>query len=466
MFNKLGLLGLLVMLVALAASPVPSVQASSDFRADMSAANAALAPVMKKAEKLVAAGKLDEGDDLVLATFPEATRTPAQALMLGNVLYGFDPVRSYALHKQAALALPNESAAQFEWAMEQHRAGEFTGALESYAAMSKGEPDYAPAYGLAADCLMHLGKIEDAVAMWKKSEAAQGGTLEQFETLVCEVKTRSSPQRRRADLLAKATAGDAEAAIALVFHDCNFERDWWNGGVFAKYLEHDLGILRHARMEEGAKRKEALCAGECALLAEKGPKSTGLVVAALRASGFLVDDAHSLPTDGRMLSVMLNAALTSGAITREDARTRWLDAIVAAAKERKDPELFYVAAHIALESDALAPIDREGWESTGDARFGASWLAGRAAKKELTLDDPVLAQVVARYPDNAVAAGLVAQLTVAAGKPPTQALINAIKAEYARFSPASGPSPLVARPGAALLQSYFHMLAGELQRQK
>jgi predicted RNA polymerase sigma factor len=74
-----------------------------------------------------------------------------------------------------------------EWAMEQHRAGEHAGALAAYDAYSKQHRQYAPVHGLAADCLIRLGRTREAASRWKESENATEGTLVKLESLVCEI---------------------------------------------------------------------------------------------------------------------------------------------------------------------------------------------------------------------------------------------------------------------------------------
>ena len=78
-------------------------------------------------------GRVDEANAAILAAFPEKSRTAEQALTLGNILFKQDPKDSYWLHQRAAKELPNKPEVQYEWALEQHRAGEYAAAADSYA---------------------------------------------------------------------------------------------------------------------------------------------------------------------------------------------------------------------------------------------------------------------------------------------------------------------------------------------
>src|SRR6516162_8865419 len=149
-----------------------SLATAAEFQEELITASEALGPVGQQLGEQVEAGQLDQANQRLLEYFPMDKRTPAQTLAVANMLYGLDAKLSYALHKQVAQQLPNEPTAQLEWAMEQHRAGEYAGALKAYDAFSKAESQFAPAHGLAADCLIRLGRTREAVARWQASENA------------------------------------------------------------------------------------------------------------------------------------------------------------------------------------------------------------------------------------------------------------------------------------------------------
>jgi tetratricopeptide (TPR) repeat protein len=393
-----------------------------------------------------------------LSAFPEKTRTPAQTFLLGNILFEQDAKASYALHKKAAADLPNESQVLFEWAIEQHRAGEYASAAASYAEFIKANPKHAPAMGLAAETLIRTGKTREAVDMWLASEKATEGTLEDLESLVCDVNSHLFPDRDRAALIAKVKTGDIAAAEQLIALDCRFERDWWNHGPRIKYLEHDLKMLQQTIPNTDPHLEELLCAGECELVNQK---EGGDVAAVLRKYGFLLDDKSRLPKSSRALSVILGTAFYSHAISKKQAREKWGQTILEQAKASKDPEMFNVAANLFVGTDQLADIDQAGWDATGDVRFAASLMVGLMGKEKLSLEDPLLMKASKQFPEDAEIAGIVLALTAKAGKPVQSALINAIKAEYTHFS-LGHVGVDFPRPRAETLAAYFKMLDKEL----
>ena len=426
----------------------------ADLSSDTQSAYRSLQPVLPRAEALIVEGKVDEGNAVILGVFAEKSRTAVQAYLLANLLFKQDPKNSYMLHKRAATELPDEPNTWLEWAMEQHRAGEYAGALESYAKFTKSNTEFAPVYGLIAECLIRTGKTREAVDSWVRSEQATKGSLDDFESFVCDVNAHQFPSRKRADLLIKTQTGDINAAEQIIALDADFPRDWWNSGPKVDYLTNDLALVRRTKFNNQKRVAEILCAGDCALASE----AEGNIGEVLRTAGFLLDAKGTLPESGVLLSSMLNFAFSSKVLSKAEARAKWGEAIVSGAKARKDAELFNVAANLNIGRNELAEIDRVGWEMTGDVRFAASLLMELESRGALKLDSPEFVRATKQFPENAIIAGLVVSHTAKEGKPLAPALINAIKAEYTHFS----SNPISMRAGASTLRQYFAALAKEL----
>jgi hypothetical protein len=420
----------------------------------MREAGDALSPVMERAEKMLVEGKVDEANDLIVATFPEATRTPVQSLVLGNVLYGQDPARSYKLHKEAAAGMPDAPEALFEWAMEQHRAKEYQAAAKSYEAYLKLRPDHAPAYGLLAECKIRSGDIDGAVKAWERSEKARGGSLEDFESLICEVNGKPASDRERAALLAKVAKGDLAACESLLLLDSDWRTDWWNSGPATQRLKHDLPIVRGVANPDGRVRA-AICVAECALDSEaEEPKPRPI----LEKFGLLIDKDATLPENGKALSLLLHYAIEGEVLDRERARAALGGKTVELASKTKDAEAFNAAAYLYIGTPRLAEIDEAAWNATHDVRFAASLLAGRLADGKLGADDPVLTKALQDYPEDAYIAAFALSVAQSANKPIEEPLVRAIKAEYSHLS-GSTVGVAAMRPRANTLRGYFVQLS-------
>src|SRR5258706_15856524 len=124
---------------------------------------------MRPCDAQMNAGDFKGANAKLLATFPEATRTPAQSFVLANVLFEIDPQKSYALHKVVAQAEPQNETVMGEWALEQHRAREDGAALVACDRFSKAHPGYAPAYALQARCHLRLNQADEGIDPWRKS---------------------------------------------------------------------------------------------------------------------------------------------------------------------------------------------------------------------------------------------------------------------------------------------------------
>jgi hypothetical protein len=407
-----------------------------------------LGPVLEQVGQQLEEGQFDPANQRLLAFFPPSGRTTAQTLALANTLYGVDAKLSYRLHKQAAQELPQEPLVLLEWAMEQHRAGEYAGALEVYNAYSKAHPQFAPVHGLAADCLIRLGRTSEAVARWQESERAHDGSLETLESLVCEVYRDPSLEQQRAALRTRAQQGDTGAAVRLMALDGRYEHDWWNNGPNRAHLEHDLPLLQN--LPPGPRINAARCAAECLLKPEPTAQE---IRAILNRYGCLVDPQKTLPSDASLLSLMLGVAIDSDALTRKQARQQFGDALRLRASSSSDPSLFNVLAYLFLDTEPLADIEKQAWEATHDPRFAAGYLTERLKRKSLDQKDPILSQALQQCPEDS---WITLTAIAVSTSPDEKLLVQAIKAEYRHFS--SAPD-LVLRPSARPLRRYFVELA-------
>jgi tetratricopeptide (TPR) repeat protein len=437
--------------IAIAICCAQSVRA--DLRKEEIQAYEKLKDVMPQCEEMVVDGRADAAAEKLLAVFPKETRTPAQSLLLGNLLFKQDHRAAYALHKDAAARLPNEADAQLEWAMEQHRAGEYSGASDTYSMVSKADPDNALLYGLWAECLLRTGKVDEAVKTWQKSEKASKGTLEALETFICDVNGHLYPDMERATLMSKTRAGDAKAAEQLIQLDCAFPSDWWNQGPRAKYLKRDLEVLKQVKLNDASKLSDMQCAAECGIILAS--EDDGDPKGVLSKYGFIFDPAGTLPSNGQFLSTMLQAAMQNNAMTKEQVKSRWGATLLERAKSSRDAEFINTVAHFHVGTDKLAELDQIGWDNTGDARFAASLLAGIASNEPLAFDNPILRKALKQFPEDSMVASFNVSAARQANQNMRDVLVQAIKAEYHQLSFQHGLSQ---RRGAKALRVYFGIL--------
>jgi|SRR5579862_290295 len=426
--------------------------ARQDFQTQMKAANQKVTPALETAKNLIDEGKLDEANAVLLETFPEATRTPVQAILLGNVIWAHDPKLSYALHKAGVEKLPDQPDAQLEWAMEQHRAGEYAGAAEAYAKYSAAVPENAIAWGLAADCLVRLGRDRDAVKAWKSSEE-QKGSLEAFESMVCEIHRDSIPLRKRSEYLKAIGKGDADAAVALIALDAFYPGDWWNTRANQEFLERDIVAVRAMKLDDPRRLDAIECAAVC------GPAKSGetkIVQDALKKYHFLTDAEVSIPSDPALAAIIIDHAVESKALG--ESRQRVAAKVLSVARSTKNADLWNGALYLIEGGDPLA-LEKEAWEATSDARFALGYLSLTSQAGAIKPDDKVLLSARLLFPENGNIQRKVYELAKQGGKITPGLLLQAIKAEFHHFS----STGIVSRPRAAMLRVYFKELAGILK---
>lgn len=402
-----------------------------------------------EANQLLAEGKWTEAVRLLNSVHPKDQRTVDQSQALASFMFQLHPEESYELHKAVAAAHPDLEMPNYLWAMEQHRRGEWKGALASYRLASRLMKDYAPTYGLAAECAIRLGKVDEALELWDKSEKAQTGTLEEFETEVCRIHGPQPKHREREALMTRAKAGDFDAAVGVIELDLEWPEDWWNGGPNKNFLQVDLASFAGLK-EPGRELELALLAAKLATEDLEPKKAKEL----LSDAGLLLRKP-ALPANGRVLSFLITYLHDHEFLAKETLTKNWGALMRDQAKASKDPELHNALAWLHLNSPELESIDLQGWKQTGDARFAASYLSGQMEAGKLTLDSPQFIQALKQFPDHYVVQSLPLGLTKRESPRYRSALIETIKADYVKL-PRAGAIP---RPSARPLMQVFHELA-------
>lgn len=437
-----------------------SLSRGQDFMEEVQKSSAELEAPQQVAGKMLLGGDLAGSNKYLLDAFPESTRTLAQAFVLGNMLFALAPETSYELHKKVAKELPDEPYAQLEWALQQHRQKEYAGAVEAYSVATKAMPDRAVFHGLQAECFIQLGKIDEAVAAWKRSEEATNGTLIDFESMVCEINGGFSPLQKRCLLIERVRAGDIDAAEELVVHDSEYTTDWWNSNVNSRFLRDDVELIRGMKSDDKADVDEIVRAVDIILAAEKNAEAAK---SAFVQNHFLLDEEHTLPKRARLASHLMGILETHELMTSEAMRATWEEQITNRAMSEKSDVLFNIVAHLNLGTDRLAAIQDLAWKTTGGEVFATSRIVALDVNDKLTLDNPLLNEATERFPRNGVIAQSFLRCTISAKQPPKDALIQAIKAEYSHFS--TGPG-LYVRRSARKLRAYFQLLSQELEKKK
>lgn len=433
--------------------------AHADFRSEVEQASAKLTAAWGASQDKMDAGDFTGANASLLAVFPNADKSAAESFILANALFDVDAKLSYSLHKSAAKLAPDNSNVIWEWGLEQHRAGEYAGALASYQTVSKIDPNTASPHALQADCLLRLNRIVEAVAAWKKSEDAPDGSIEVMEDIVCTVHRPPAPHELRSTLLVKATGQrDAKAAGALIALDCEFPRDWWNTPPNKAYLAHDVPAVMNALKlpADDLRARSILCAKGCAL-ADRFNKAAIKVI--LTKYKLIIDADNTLPDNVELLSVILAFAGTSENVDTA-LRQKLGPKILKLARGGKDVALWNDAAYMKAAGTAEEDMkfEREGWQATGDQRFAAVLLRMKAEHIELQLDDPDLVAARKQFPDSSMIQRINYEVALTHNKLTREILADAAKSEFTHFSSFKALATVVNRPRSDYLRDYFKRL--------
>lgn len=422
---------------------------------DIEDAMAILKTKSGEATALILKGEAEAASQLVLETFPEATRTPAQSFVMGQAIFRNDPKLSYALIKAAAEKLPDSAEVQLAWALEQHREQQYEGALRAYERANELRPGNAPVLAVAAECALRTGNVEKALGLWKSCGEATRGTQDDVDALICEVNDRRRPMVRRAELVGRVQKADEAAATELILLDCDWPTDWWNKGPNKQFLESDLLTVGKWILPGGnVQVQEAKCVGALAMMDRPTKEKISDL---LRRSRYLLDEQATMPTNAKATVQMLRYAIRSGAISRDDARVKLGPRIIEMGKTSGEKDVFEAAGFLYLDTGKQDEIDKSGWEFAKDPRCAAGVLASMMQKKELKWESPELQKAIADFPDNGTIAGIALKVGSEAGQPKRDLLIRAILAEYAKLS--NSERDRSTRPRSDLLRDYWRQLS-------
>jgi tetratricopeptide (TPR) repeat protein len=435
--------------------------AEPDFDAQMRQAAEELQALGPACEKLMNDGDLAGANAKLLAFFPEGSRTPAQSFLLGNLLFEIDRRQSYALHKAADAAEPGNPLVIWEWALEQHRAGEYAGALASYQTYSKARPRTAVSYALQADCLLRLNRIDEAADAWRQSEREPDGSIEMMEDMVCAVHREPAPYQRRAELLAKATKDrDAGAAADLIALDCAFPFDWWHDEPHRPYLAHDAPVVATALKlpADDVRARAIACAADCGAADRDDARAIGEI---LKKHRLLTDADRTVPTHPGLLAFIATTAARAKAIDEEPLRKEIAPKVLELARKGHDARVWGLAVVIAPPADKpdeQLKLLRDAWAAAPDPRFAAGVLFLKTQGGQLTGDDRDLTAALKQFPESGLIWRAAYETAAREGKVTRPLLASAARAEFTHFTSFVAPATVVNRPRSNYLRGYFAQL--------
>jgi len=408
------ILATLVVTLLTHSTAAPSDFASPDFAADVQAAHRLYEPVLDANQALLRDGKFAESNQALFDLVPEKQRTAAHWFLLGNLVFQLDFAKSYELHQKAYELAPGESMTQYEWAIERHRKREYAEADALYAKLTAQPGKTDPrAHAFRADCLLHLGKLSEAVAEWKAADLRNRHTS--VEQGFSWIYGKPHPIVERARLLNAARAPKAEkseqiaALESLILLDLEWRTDWWNARPKPEYLASDLALAASVLGADSPRQHQL------ALLVELTPKDDDLGLDRMapefkdrlrkkRVAGADVLLAENTFVAGRLLDMVVTSrAATPAELLGWYGKT--LRARVDATPgDAKALEILAALYEKGEKSAELAALEELGWKKFGSVSCAYGIL--RRKGDAITSDDPLLKAALAKFPDDQTLRGV------------------------------------------------------------
>ncbi|MGH7150852.1 MAG: tetratricopeptide repeat protein, partial [Planctomycetota bacterium] len=405
-------------------------------------------------------GPCEEASRALIEVVPEKERTPAHNLLLGNLLSSIDAGLSRRFHRLAYEARPEEPLVLVEWALELHRAGSHAEAEALYREFLEGRGAGHPRFhALRADCLLRLGRIEEGLEAWKRSEP--GRFSAEIEESLSWIDGDPSPWTRRCALFAEIRAGKTDRIETLILLDLRWDSKRGDQAPIEVLLPRDLALAKGtlgaesrrfrlldllARAPNGPSPEspEALPAGRNVEVLERflreeekesptsRPISRGDLEVQLRSLRVL-GPGPALPESSATARALLQRVLDLGLASPE----RLLLDFEAPLRERTDRGPGDAEALALLEAlyertgnPRLAEVERIGWEKHADPRFAASVLSRRL--ETLRSDDPLLERALREFPEEPRVLSLAVECARREGRPLRDLLARQVLARFRR----------------------------------
>lgn len=388
----------------------------------------------KKAKGLLAEDKLDEANQAYISLIPDDKLTPAECFVLGNTFFSMEDDLALKYQQRALAALPDDPHVNLEYAMDLHRQGKAKEALPHYEKfLSKEKGGYLP-HTLLADCLIRTGRLKEACEQWKLADHPHNHTGIDFA--IHSIYGAALPFKRRSDLLKASHAGLMDKLDELFALSANWDNDWWNADVNPDMLKKDLALAKEVLAGDAQHFAELELYAET-YTQEVTPK---WLEEKLKARGWILGEAGKLPSRGHVADRLVSLVLKHG-LENEEALLKRFETELrkrALGKDAKDIMALNMLAHLLASDEKLAPqlaeIDQAGWQHYHDDRFAASLLAGLLGADKLKTDSPQFIQAMKDFPENEYIAMMGVGMAEKEGKPMTQPLVEAIKAEFRHLS--------------------------------
>lgn len=418
-----------------------STQALHDQQEKIEQASHALAPAILTFQRHIITEDLQHSIDQLIA----AANDPYKKFVVAGLIYNMDTARSFQLHEAAYNADPAGNHFLLEYAIEQHRRGNYAQAAALYEKYAPTAPEDLRITIWLADCYINTSQPEKAMTAWKQADFRNNQRF--INKAIHTIYGRTDQFQQRDSWRKELAAGKTSPAYPLIFQDTNWELDWWENMVMDSFLTADLELVQKSGLP--VKDVDVLQGyADLKLLPEINRDAmTGMLTI-----NHLILGTDPLPVNGKLTNNLLSTCFALGLVNEDvffENRGKELPGL---AHKKKDVAflLLYITLETAVKGKASPEILLDGWKKFHDEQCAISYLY--SIRKTLKYDSPELAQAIKEFPDAAMLYWAKASAANNEGKPGIKdLLIKTIQQEFKSLK-SDG------RQSATRLNEYFSYL--------
>ncbi|PBQ33112.1 hypothetical protein CNR22_15435 [Sphingobacteriaceae bacterium] len=459
--------------------------------------------------------------DTCSAVFKKKAKSPYEKNAVANTLFSIDPDVAYEYHRQAYKSKPNELYFILEYAIEEHRRGNYAEAADLYKQFSDAFPENFRVKVWLADCYMNIGKVEKSIQYWVEADHAKHHI--EIETAIHEIYGAKNLYIKRNFYRSEIKKGNLNFFYDLFYLDLNWEFDWWNQGVVdQEFLNADIALANEKldkkseiyslieayvkiKTPEGTNTMKSLSDVKSErppleetdivsdvynkTMAEVEKEIQDMINASIVEEDTLVKnqnesldqqqyiknilvtysfvvDGKPLPPNGKVASDFLEVCFTNSLLTKSDVFRIRGEEILEKSEELHDVEFLNLYAHVMpVDHQKLAETDKKGWKEYKDERFAWTYLMLGLLNRKLNVEE--LDQAIVDFPNSSRIYLIKTQKAKLDKKQMTNYFTELIKKEFRTLDSGVGLGASYSRGHSSYpLKLYFELLRKELRTSK
>lgn len=349
----------------------------------------------KKNKKLAKEGKISLVNTRLVSLVPDREKTFYDYFILGNMLYIVDKEASYSFVEKAEALDPTNPFVLFERGMHEHRKGNCEKAANYYRKFHKTTlgKDHQISWAYLTHCNLRTGSYKEAIESWNKVNFSSHHTS--IEKAMYSIFSESNPNITREEIINDIESGKKYRTCDLIYHDKNWEIDWWNHIAKEDYLSFDTEF---AELILGNNPEEKKIFDFCSSNEKLSDTEYMKKLSELNIWG----GKYILPKSSTVVYGIVHRLTSTNLVSPANI----LEVFESQLQEKlknypNETKLFDVLAYLysaTKNNGKLKDIDDYGWNRLHIAKYASSYLVGIGPT---SMDyDYLLAKAISDFPNN------------------------------------------------------------------